>query len=74
MDANTEKPSSLPQKCALSFSCLHRSFASSKLLVSSPLLPIESSDTPQPSLWHPGPCCPQTQSPQKRVHHIHTML
>jgi hypothetical protein len=56
--------------CALSFACLHRSSAGSELPISSPLLPVESFDSPQPSLWPPGPCSPQTQSLQKRVHRI----
>ena len=70
----TEKLSSLPRNRTLSFSCLHRYSIGFDLSVSSPLLPVESSNTPQPSLWPMRPYYPQAQPPQKRVHCIHTML
>jgi hypothetical protein len=54
MVVTTEKPSPLPQNCALSSVCLHRSSASPELPVSSPSLPVGSSESPQPSIWPLG--------------------
>jgi hypothetical protein len=65
-----EKPNPLPQNCARLCAGLHISSAGSEPFASSPSLPTESSDSPPPSLWPPGPCCPQTESPQRRVHRI----
>jgi hypothetical protein len=74
MVVTAEKPSPLPRNYALSFACLHRSSASSKLPVCFPSLLVGSFASPQSNLCPPGPCYPQTQSPQKRVHRMHTML
>jgi hypothetical protein len=68
-----EKPNPLPRNYARLCAGLHRSSAGSEPPGSSPSLPAESSESPPPSLWPSGPCCPQTQSPQRRVHRIRTM-
>jgi hypothetical protein len=74
MDVSAEKPNPLLRNCARLSTCLHRSSVGSELSTSFPSLPAESSNSPPPIIWPPGPCCPQTQTPKKRVHLIHTML
>jgi hypothetical protein len=68
-----EKPNPLPQNCARLCVGLHISTAGSESSASSPSLTVESFESPPPSLWPLGLCCPQTQTPQRRVHCIHTM-
>jgi hypothetical protein len=53
-----EKPDPLPQNCARLCDDMHRSSVGYELSTSSPSLPTESSNSPPPSLWPLGPCCP----------------